>query len=339
MVGVLGDHAIDEQIEPIGDLVVELACGGEQAFLLGHHEFQGGLALKGEFSGEEVVEAAAQGVDVGSQVDRLGVAGLFGSHVQRGPQPGSALGHRHVVVCGLGQPEVGHLDVSGTRHQHVIRLDVSVDQAGVVCVHQCLGALDRHQHSVGDAEAAQLVDPVLHGLAVDVFDRHVVSTLVGFDGKDLEHVGVIEPGHRPSLAEEPRDEGLFLAELFREDLECDHAVESLLAGEVDLTHPALTEFPQQLEVAQFRRLALARGLLRSARRLRIASSHLGQVTGIRLTRDVGLLKTLPLRITVLVGRCLGNRWFGHGGIHGSPRRCAAVCCGVLRCAAVCCGVC
>ena len=198
-----------------------------------------------------MIEAAAQRVDVGSKVDRLGVARLLGGHVQRCAHPGTALCHRHVLVGRLGQPEVGHLDLPAFGHQHVVRLDVSVDQFGLMCVPQGFCTEDGHQHRIGDTQVSQLVDPVLHALTVDEFDRHVVTSLIGFDGVHLEHVGVVKPGHRAGFAKESLDERLLLSQLLGEHLEGDVAIESLLTSQVHLAHPTLAELLQQFEVAEF----------------------------------------------------------------------------------------
>ena len=146
MIGVPGDHAIDDEVEPIGDVAVEFSGRGEQSFFLGRHQFQCGVALEGEFSGEEVIEATAEGIDIGSEIDGLGISGLFGGHVEWCSHAGAALGHRHIFIGRLGQSEVGDLDQSGSGDQHVVGFDVAVNEFGLMSVEQCFGAVDRNEH-------------------------------------------------------------------------------------------------------------------------------------------------------------------------------------------------
>ena len=150
-----------------------------------------------------------------------------------------------------------------------------------------------------------MINPILHTLAIDIFDGDVVSSLVGFDGEDLEHIGVIESCHGTCFSEKTLDKRRFLSELFGEHLESDVSIEALLASEVDFAHATFAEFLEQFEVAQLRRLVLTPRFVTLGlfRRLfpgsRIILSHLVQVPGIGFTWDVGFVETLIGRVVFL----------------------------------------
>ena len=93
----------------------------------------GGVAAEGRTPDHELVEHAAQGVDVGAGVD--GVApGLLGGEVGGGAHHRADLGE--VVVGGggdgPGDAEVGHLHEAVLVDEDVARLHVAVDHAVAV---------------------------------------------------------------------------------------------------------------------------------------------------------------------------------------------------------------
>ncbi len=120
---------------------------GDLLFVLGEerHPAERPIAV------QSFVERDAERIDVGARIDRL-AAELLGRHVDRRPQqrprPGQGRGHRLVErdlrrVLGVGgdrllavdaarEPEVGHPDAPVLSDEHVVGLEVAVDEAGGV---------------------------------------------------------------------------------------------------------------------------------------------------------------------------------------------------------------
>ena len=81
-------------------------------------------------AGEQLVEHAAERVDVGAGVDPL-AADLLGRDVVEGPDEGAGRGDAGARVDLAGEPEVGEVGVlAGARalDEDVARLDVAVDE-------------------------------------------------------------------------------------------------------------------------------------------------------------------------------------------------------------------
>ena len=167
-------------------------------------------------------------------------ARLLGREVLRGADDRADLGHVG-RVRGAGDAEVGHLEDAVGADQHVVRLDVAVDDAAPVRVlepgQRLLGVADRlalGQRRVG-------VDLVLQRLAVDVLHRDVVLAAGLAAVVDGDDVGVRQAGRRPGLPAEALDEPLVARVPLGQDLDGDPAVERLVGGEVDVGHPARSD--------------------------------------------------------------------------------------------------
>ena len=142
-------------------VVVGRGSGGLADVLVGDRHR--GVADEGRAPGEQLVEQAPGGVDVGAGVDGL-AAGLLRGEVLGGADHGGGLGHRAGRVGHRpSDAEVHHLHVTGGREHHVARLDVAVDDPGPVAV------VERRQDAAGDLERARRQD--LAALAQDVAQR------------------------------------------------------------------------------------------------------------------------------------------------------------------------
>ena len=94
-----------------------------------HHR----LALEGGTTGQDLVKDRAQRVDVGRRADVLGSShGLLGSHVAGRAHDVAGLGLVIVRFQPLGQPEVGDLGCAVSGQEHVGRLEVAVDDPGLM---------------------------------------------------------------------------------------------------------------------------------------------------------------------------------------------------------------
>src|SRR5207248_11642578 len=65
---VLGEHAADNRLEPVRDVVAVAAKGDGLLLLVGHQLLQGRAARERRATGKQVVEGATQAVDVGTDV-------------------------------------------------------------------------------------------------------------------------------------------------------------------------------------------------------------------------------------------------------------------------------
>src|SRR5690606_26021340 len=103
------------------------------------------VALEGRAPGQELVEQAAHGVEVGAAVD-VETLRLLGREVAGGAHHRLRLGHRRGGVGQRpGDPEVHDLDRALVGDHDVGRLDVPVDEPALV------GVLQGGEHGGGDA--------------------------------------------------------------------------------------------------------------------------------------------------------------------------------------------
>ena len=83
-------------------------------------------------------------------------------------------------------------------------------------------------------------------VALDVLQHEVEPAVDLAEVVDADDVRVVEVGLDLGLATEPRAEGRVLAQVAREDLDRDAAVEPLLDREVDTAHPAAADLLDDL---------------------------------------------------------------------------------------------
>ncbi|CAI9419720.1 hypothetical protein HIDPHFAB_03834 [Nocardioides sp. T2.26MG-1] len=196
------------------------------------------LALVGLGAGQQLEEHHAGGVHVrarvGTAVDHQ-LGGEVGDGADQHPAGGGVL---RVGADRAGQPEVGHLDPAVLGDEHVLGLDVAVDDAGPV------GRGQGGQHRLDQRERprrrhrALLADQVAQGDAVDQLHREEHRALVVALVVDRHHVRVRQPGGRPRLAHEAGRELGVVAEARVHDLHRDRAVEADVGGLVDTGHAA-----------------------------------------------------------------------------------------------------
>ena len=143
-------------------------CSGGTSGVVGMlgHQFHGGRAIERRPAGDEHVERAAEGVDVGTVIHGRGVAALLRGHIRRRSQSDSRASHvvrqrmsgrwrgdrptaraagQLVVVMagdrGLDEPEIGDLHQPLLVEQEVVRLHVAMDHAAIVGVLEPAGRL------------------------------------------------------------------------------------------------------------------------------------------------------------------------------------------------------
>jgi hypothetical protein len=220
------------------------------------------VALEEPAAGHHLVEHDAERPDVAALVDRA-ATGLLGAHVgrraedhpvhrsrarQRGRlrEGGSArrdVARRRARWIGrerFGEAEVEHLYRAVGPHLHVGRLEIPMDDAGLVRRRQGVGDLPRDRQRLGDRDRA-LRQPVGQCRPLDQFEDERLRPARLLEAVNRADVGMVQRGERPGFALEAGDAFVALRHGGREHLDGDVAVESCVARAVHLAHSALTE--------------------------------------------------------------------------------------------------
>ncbi len=189
-------------------------------------------------AGEHLVDEYAGGVHVGPGVG-LAVDHQLGGEV--GDRPDQDPPGRGVLRLGVDrarQAEVGDLDPAVVGEQDVLRLHVTVQDAGVVGGRE--GGEHRldHRQGPGGRHRRFLADQVAHRQAGDVLHHQEERPVVVTGVEDGDHVVVGEPGGGAGLALEAAYELLVVGQPFVHHLDRDRAVEPEVGGLVDGGHPA-----------------------------------------------------------------------------------------------------
>jgi hypothetical protein len=234
---------------------------------------------------ERLVQRHAEGELIGSMI-RPATEMLLGCHVGRRAHDRAGLGQvraeRHsacldprgrgveVVVLDLGcprEPEVEHAWAVVVAHEHVVGLEVAVDQLGLVGGSEPAAGADERDDDL-DPRPRSLVGPGAQRLSLHELHRDVDLVLERADVVDGHDVGVAQLRHRSGLAEQP------LLSLGRvptgptptEHLECCLAVQLGVVADVHhahapgtdlLDHDITTDAIARVQVAARRRLAAA----------------------------------------------------------------------------------
>ena len=247
----------------------------------GAHRLCARRALKGAAAGQQLVQHRSEREDVGAMVGLL-AAHLFGRHVGRRSHhdagPGAPDRHRRFRRVGvgtqLGQTEVQNLDVAVAGDEDVLGFDVAMDDALVVRSGQTAGDLTRVRQGGAPGQRAALhrvaQRPAFEQFA-DEKRRPRTGQAVGdtTDVVNRDDVRVIQPADRPGFLFEAPDAIGIGRERREQDLDGDVAIESRVAGPVDLSHSASTDGREDLVGAEAgtgtQRHRSSRGWARSAR--------------------------------------------------------------------------
>ena len=158
----------------------------------------------------------------------------------------------HLARAGARDAEVGDLDAPLAVDDHVVRLDVAVDDPVLVRVAERGEDLARVRDRDRQRAGAARDDQLLQRAALDVLHHDVVRAVGDAAVVDRDDVRVREPGGVRRLAAEALDELLVVRVPLVEDLHRDVAAELLVLGEPDVGHAARAELALE-PVAALRR--------------------------------------------------------------------------------------
>ena len=174
-------------------------------------------------------------------VDVLGVLALLGRHVvgraHRDVALRQALGARDVEA---GEAEVEHLGAAVGLHQHVVGLEVAVDDAARVRIRQRVGHLPEQLRQRA-RRGPGLVRVRAQRDAVDQLHRDPAVGARAATVEQAHHARVVELGHGGGLALEPLHVVGHHGERRREDLDRDRPTVLALRAAEHLAHAALAD--------------------------------------------------------------------------------------------------
>ena len=204
-----------------------------------------GVPLKGQASGDHLIQDHAGGIQVGTGVD-VTAPGLLRRDVVHRTQ--GLLGQGAVPPGGHpGDAEVGHLHTAVPEDHNVVGLDVPVDDPPAVGVSQCLDDLG---DEVEGLPPVQLIPLFLHillqGDPVDQLHHDVLKVGGAAHVVHRHDIGVGQHGHSLRLVVEAAAQLRILDQVVPQDLHRHQAVEPVAAGLVHPGHPAHADQLQDL---------------------------------------------------------------------------------------------
>ena len=221
-------------------------------------------------AGQGFAKGEAEAVDVGA-AGRFAPLSLLGCHVGGRPGDAACTGERaqirggyELLALGLSlrggprQAKVGHADAAIRAHQHVLGLEVAVDQAGGLRGRQPLSRLQNDAHDL--AHGVGLAHPRPQSGPLDQLHRQEQLAIERPHIVNGDHMGVGDLGERPRLPLQPglRQVNVFIG-IGREELERYLAVELAIEGGVDHAHaPGSQRREQDVAIDRGLRGALAR---------------------------------------------------------------------------------
>ncbi len=213
------------------------------------HDGGGGGGVKGDASGDHVVEGGAEGIEVGALVDVELAADLFGGDVI-----GCAVGFARLgfglggfdIGGFTGETHVGEFGDSFGGDHDVFGFDVAVDKTGLVGVDEGFGDLDGEGESLFFGITLAFFEFIVDGVAFDVLHDKIVASIGLTDVHGTDDVGVIQFGRGAAFLVKAFDEFGVIAGAVGEDFDGDDAVEGELFSLVNGGHGTGTEAGKDL---------------------------------------------------------------------------------------------
>ena len=218
VIRIFRHHLVDDQIKALRDFRTQRSGLWINPFLFSQNEFKSRIAGEWKLAGQHVIQSCPQRIDITAVVDVLGVASLLRCHVKWRAESRAALGHGNIFVHDFCEAKVGHFDNALFRNEHVVRLNVTMNHVLRMSMLQRFRADHGDVNRIGNGEFAQMVQPLLYALAINVFDRGKVNAFVRIDSVDLHDIRMIYFRHRLGFSLKSSNEVGFLGELFCQSL-------------------------------------------------------------------------------------------------------------------------
>ena len=194
---------------------------------------------------EHLVADDAKRVEIAAAVDGAVASGLLGRHVSGGPDGHARCGETRVAAIGKGarDTEVRHHRASGlVVDDDVVWLDVAVNDVAVVRVSEGFGDFAQNTANFDGRHRPVLLQALAEVVALDVRHHEVDEVVFFFDGVDRYDVLVIELRRGLCFAQETLTNISAEAQLRRQNLDRDLALESAISRAIHDSHTATTDF-------------------------------------------------------------------------------------------------
>src|SRR5262249_5264550 len=189
--GITRERQQDRLLEARGDVGPELPKRLRVAHDLRPHRRHAVPLFEGDPAGQHLVEDHTEAVEVAARVTASALH-LLGRHIIRGAGRPGQTRPRHLAQRGVERdPEIDDLDAGPGRHDHVLRLEITVNDAFAMQIVERVGDLHGNvdgsidgQNAVATNDAAQRftldellyeIDPALLLGPTDADDRRVVE--------------------------------------------------------------------------------------------------------------------------------------------------------------------
>ena len=216
------------------------------------------VSLPGRAAGEELVEDHTERPDVRARVDVGLRSDLLGRHVEDGAHHRACPGEARRFADDLRDAEVENLEHPGlvvvavpfASDEQVRRLEISMHDAHAVGFDHARACLEDVVHGFAQGEALTGLELRVEVATFEELHHDVRDTLRGrVDVRHPRDVARTQARHRSRLALEPCDELGVARELWREHLDRNALLETLVSRLVDERHAPFAEEPDDLVLA------------------------------------------------------------------------------------------